>query len=182
VPHGRVYKAQRGSHLFHLKSLAPLHSGDASCNTPHTNPPQEVGYYASQSSPNLQKITCLSLSCSEHEPLSYIQQHCPTQKAPQGYPWVCGQTLNTDRLVQRRPATRCVVTKPCSGFGHDVEGSLSDIAGMPSCIASAMPPLTYGVSQPGYRDLGVGVSTVTHIPERTLQVHHTKCMPMHIGK
>jgi hypothetical protein len=42
-------------------SLAFLHSGDIACNPPHTDPPQEVGYYASPSGPNLQKIVSLSL-------------------------------------------------------------------------------------------------------------------------
>jgi hypothetical protein len=34
-------------------SLAFLHSGDLAFNPPHIDPPQEVGYYASQSGPNL---------------------------------------------------------------------------------------------------------------------------------
>jgi hypothetical protein len=36
-----------------LNSLAFLHTGDFSCNLPHKDPHQEVGYYASQSGPNL---------------------------------------------------------------------------------------------------------------------------------
>jgi hypothetical protein len=67
VPHGRVYKAQGKPIIFIpdlLISLANLHSGDTTCNPPHTDPPQEVGYYTSPSDPNLQKIVCLSLSLS----------------------------------------------------------------------------------------------------------------------
>jgi hypothetical protein len=42
-------------------SLAFLHSGDLVCNPSHIDPSQEVGYYASLSGLNLQKITCPSL-------------------------------------------------------------------------------------------------------------------------
>jgi hypothetical protein len=65
-----VYIRPRGSPIIFIPStylstsLAFLRSGDTTCNTPHTDPHQEVGYYASQSGPNLQKITCLYLSCS----------------------------------------------------------------------------------------------------------------------
>jgi hypothetical protein len=69
-----------------LVSLAFLHSGDTTCNPPHTDPPQKVGYYASPNGPNLQKIVCLSLSYVQHEPLSYNQQHRPTQKHHKGNP------------------------------------------------------------------------------------------------
>jgi hypothetical protein len=89
VPHGRVYKAQGNPIIFipHLLiSLAFLHSGGTTCNTLHTDPPQEVGYYASPSGPNLQKIISLSLSCVSHEPLNYNQQHRPTQKHHKGNP------------------------------------------------------------------------------------------------
>jgi hypothetical protein len=34
-------------------SLAFLRSRDFTCNPPHKDPPQEVGYYASPSGPNL---------------------------------------------------------------------------------------------------------------------------------
>jgi hypothetical protein len=57
-----VYIRPRGTPPFSSISSVFLHSGDATCNKPHTDPPQEIGYYASQSGPNLQKITCLSLS------------------------------------------------------------------------------------------------------------------------
>jgi hypothetical protein len=55
-----VYIRPRGNPTIFIE-LALLHSGDTTCNTPHTDPSQEVGYYASQSDPNLQKI--VSLSC-----------------------------------------------------------------------------------------------------------------------
>jgi hypothetical protein len=64
APHGRVYKAQGELHHFksHLPiSLALLHLGDIACNPPHIGPPQEVGYYAFPSGPNLLKIACSSL-------------------------------------------------------------------------------------------------------------------------
>jgi hypothetical protein len=56
-----VYIMPRGNPIIFI-SLAFLHSGDATCNTPHTDPSQEVGYYTSQSGPNLQKSVSLSLS------------------------------------------------------------------------------------------------------------------------
>jgi hypothetical protein len=87
VPHGRVYKAQVVP-IISIDdlpiSLVFLHSEDITCNPPHIDPPQEVGYYASLSGPNLQKINCLSLSRVQHEPLSYNQQHRPTQKYRKG--------------------------------------------------------------------------------------------------
>ena len=89
VPNNRVYKAQGVPHHFHSHlpiSLASLHPGDIACNPPHIDPHQEVGYYASPSGPNLQKIVCLSVSCIQHEPLSYNQQHRPTQKHRKGNP------------------------------------------------------------------------------------------------
>jgi hypothetical protein len=42
-------------------SLAFLHSRDLTCNPPQIDPPQEVGYYASPSGLNLQKISYPSL-------------------------------------------------------------------------------------------------------------------------
>jgi hypothetical protein len=74
--------------------------GNISLSTTHTEPPQEVGYYASQSDPNLQKIARLSLS----PPISRAPgtNHWVTisntvlPKAPWGYPRVCGQTLDTE--------------------------------------------------------------------------------------
>jgi hypothetical protein len=63
VSHGRVYKA-RGNPIIFI-SLAPHHSGNTTYkHTSHTKPPQEVGYYASQSGPNLPKIAYLSLFLS----------------------------------------------------------------------------------------------------------------------
>jgi hypothetical protein len=48
-----VYIRPRGTPSF-SSQLAPLHSGNTTCkHTTHTKPPQEVGYYASQSGPNL---------------------------------------------------------------------------------------------------------------------------------
>jgi hypothetical protein len=41
-------------------SLAFLHPRDIACNPPHIDPPQKVGYYASLSGPNPQKIVSLS--------------------------------------------------------------------------------------------------------------------------
>jgi hypothetical protein len=85
-----VYIRPRGNPIIFIDhlliSLAFLHLGDTACNTPYTDPPQEVGYYASPSGLNLQKIICLSLSCVQHEPLSYNQQHRPTQKHHKGNP------------------------------------------------------------------------------------------------
>jgi hypothetical protein len=87
VPHGCVYKAQVEPHHFHLAiypnqphllvSLVSLHSGDTTCNTPHTDPPQDIGYYASPSGSNLQKIAYLSL---------VLPAHRPTQKHLKGNP------------------------------------------------------------------------------------------------
>jgi hypothetical protein len=54
-----VYIKPRGNPIIFI-SLALLHLGDTTCNTPHTNPSQEVGCYTSQSGPNLQKIVSLS--------------------------------------------------------------------------------------------------------------------------
>jgi hypothetical protein len=64
-------------------SLAFLHSGDFTCNPPHKDPPQEVGYYASPSGPNLQKISCPFLV----RPARTIELHSIAlsyPKAPQG--------------------------------------------------------------------------------------------------
>jgi hypothetical protein len=85
VPHGRIYKP-RGHpierQVIHQPSTqfsSILHTREFSCNPPHKDPHQEVGCYVSQSGPNLQKIVG-RLSCVAHEPLSYNQQHRPTQK------------------------------------------------------------------------------------------------------
>jgi hypothetical protein len=64
-------------------SLAFLHSGDSTCNPPHKDPPQEVGYYTFPSCPNLQKIACPSLV----HPAQTIELQSTTSsfpKAPQG--------------------------------------------------------------------------------------------------
>jgi hypothetical protein len=64
-------------------SLAFLHLGDLTCNPLHIDPPQEVGYYASQSGSNLQKIVCPS----HVRPTRAIELQSTTPsypKAPQG--------------------------------------------------------------------------------------------------
>jgi hypothetical protein len=64
-------------------SLAFLHSGHFACNPPHIDPSQEVGYYASLGSPNLQKIDCPSFA----RPSRTIELPSTTSsypKAPQG--------------------------------------------------------------------------------------------------
>jgi hypothetical protein len=85
-----VYIRPRGYPIIFIGhrpiSLAFLHLGDIACNPPHIDPSHEVGYYAFSSGLNLQKIVCLSLSCVQHEPLSYNQQHRPTQKHRKGNP------------------------------------------------------------------------------------------------
>jgi hypothetical protein len=92
-----VYIRPRGNPIIFIL-LAPLHLGDATCNTPHIDLSQEVGYYASQSGPNLLKIACLSLvHLAQTIELQSTSPSYP--KAPQGNPWVCGRTLNTDRQV-----------------------------------------------------------------------------------
>jgi hypothetical protein len=64
-------------------SLAFLHSGDLACNPPHIDPPQEVGYYASLSGPNVQKIACPSLMRPART--IELQSTAPAYlKAPQG--------------------------------------------------------------------------------------------------
>jgi hypothetical protein len=101
VPHGRVYKALVEPHHFHL-ILAPLHSGNTTCkHITYTKPPHEVGYYASQSGPNLQKIVRLSFSCIRHKPSSYNQRHRPIQKHHEGTPGVRSDTKH--RQVQPTP-------------------------------------------------------------------------------
>jgi hypothetical protein len=73
-------------HHFHshlLISLAFLYLGDTTCNTPHIDPPQEVGYYASSSGLNLQKIVSLSLVRPART--IELQSTAPSYpKAPQG--------------------------------------------------------------------------------------------------
>jgi hypothetical protein len=64
-------------------SLAFLHSGDFTCNPPHKDPHQEVGYYASPSGPNLLKIDCPSLVHLAQT--IELQSTAPSYpKAPQG--------------------------------------------------------------------------------------------------
>jgi hypothetical protein len=64
-------------------SLAFLHSGDFACNPPHKDPLQEVGYYASPSGTNLQKIACPSLMHLART--IELQSTAPSYpKAPQG--------------------------------------------------------------------------------------------------
>jgi hypothetical protein len=64
-------------------SLAFLHSGDFTCNPPHKDPPQEVGYYTSPSGPSLQKIACPSLMLPART--IELQSTTPSYpKAPQG--------------------------------------------------------------------------------------------------
>jgi hypothetical protein len=92
-----MYIRPRGNPIIFIISLALLHSGDATSNTPHIDPSQEVVYYASQSGPNLQKIACLSLSLVLVERTIELQSTTPSYpKALQGYPWLCSRTLNTD--------------------------------------------------------------------------------------
>jgi hypothetical protein len=52
-----------------------------------------------------------------------------------------------------------VITRPCSGLGYGVEGSPSNVK---QYVVTCM-----GKINPGRRDLSVGVSTLTRIPERT---------------
>jgi hypothetical protein len=80
----RGHPIKNRSFISHtLSSLAFSILENSPCNLPHKDPHQEVGCYASQSGPNLQKIV-YRLLCVSHEPLSYDQRHRPTQKHLEG--------------------------------------------------------------------------------------------------
>jgi hypothetical protein len=133
-----VYIRHRGNPIIFIL-LAPLHSGDATCNAPHIDLSQEVGYYASQSGPNLLKIVCLSLvHLARTIELQSTTSSYP--KAPQGYPWVCGRTLNTDRQVTADSARAEKRNRGDEGPTRQREQAV----GARMCVAADGPLLSVG--------------------------------------
>jgi hypothetical protein len=110
-----MYIRPRGIPIIFI-SLAPLHSGDTTCKQPtHTKPPQEVGYYAPQAARTCRKSRD-SLFLVPPTRTIELQSTTPSYpKAPRGYPWVCGRTLNTDTRLRNYKCNQALIV----GFGDN---------------------------------------------------------------
>jgi hypothetical protein len=60
-------------------------------------------------------------------------------------------------------STRCDITEPCPDLGSGTKGSLS------STMTDMYPYWPMEPDNPSHRNLSIGVSTVTHTPERMVQ-------------
>jgi hypothetical protein len=70
-------------------------------------------------------------------------------------------------------AIRHNITKPRSNSTYSTKRSLADTTKHPLVRPRIYPHKLVGPVNPGHKGLSVGVSTVTRIPERMQQVHHT---------